>query len=142
MKSKQVNTTPKTFVLVFDAGEEVMKGIEIFCATMNVNAASFTAIGAFSSAEIGFFELSKQDYKKIAVAEQTEALSLIGNITQYKQQLKVHAHAVLGRSDGTTCGGHLLSGIVTPTLEVVITELPTHLHREMNEQFGIPLIRL
>lgn len=142
MRHKQVNATPKTFIVVFAPEDEVMSGLDKFCNETGINAASFSAIGAFSSAVIGYFELRSKDYKSIPVDEQVEVLSLIGDIIPYRGKPKMHAHVVLGKSDGAVCGGHLLSATVKPTLEVVVTELPAYLHREMNEEFGIPLIRL
>ena len=142
MRSKLVNTNPKTYVIVFDPNDEVVKGIEAFCKETDLKAASFTAIGAFSSASLGFFDLSTKEYNKIPIEEQVEVLSLMGDIIPYQDKPKLHAHAVVGKADGSAHGGHLLSAIVNPTLEVVVTELPVYLHREMNEQFGIPLIKL
>jgi uncharacterized protein len=49
-------------------------------------------------------------------------------------------HVVLGLSDGTTRGGHLMKGTVRPTLEVVLTDTPTHLRRKKNADIGIALI--
>ncbi len=37
-------------------------------------------------------------------------------------------------------GGHLLEGIVRPTLEVMLTESPAHLRRRHDPRFGIALI--
>jgi uncharacterized protein len=54
----------------------------------------------------------------------------------------VHAHVVLGRSDGTAYGGHLLAAHVWPTLEVVVTEEPRHLRRTIDAQTGLALIDL
>jgi len=51
-------------------------------------------------------------------------------------------HAVLGLSDGSTRGGHLVEGIVHPTLEVIVTETPAHLHRKKKPELGIALIDL
>jgi len=50
-------------------------------------------------------------------------------------------HAVLGLSDGTTRGGHFMSGIVRPTLEVTIIETPAHLRRRKQVGLGIALIQ-
>jgi predicted DNA-binding protein with PD1-like motif len=55
---------------------------------------------------------------------------------------KLHLHAVLGRRDASTLGGHLLKGWVEPTLEVVLTESPAHLRRVHDPVKGLPLIRL
>ena len=51
-----------------------------------------------------------------------------------------HVHVVLGLSDGSTRGGHLLKGFVRPTLEVVVTETPAKLRRRSRPEFGIALI--
>ncbi len=50
------------------------------------------------------------------------------------------AHVVLGLSDGSTRGGHLLEGTVRPTLEVVLTEAPSTLRRKKGADLGITLI--
>jgi uncharacterized protein len=51
-------------------------------------------------------------------------------------------HTVLGLSDGTTRGGHLLEGKVFPTLEVVVTETPAELRKVLRPDIGIALIDL
>jgi len=55
---------------------------------------------------------------------------------------KLHAHVVLGKSDATAHGGHLLEGVVRPTLEVVLTELPRQLHRRLDRESGLALIEV
>jgi predicted DNA-binding protein with PD1-like motif len=54
----------------------------------------------------------------------------------------VGAPSGLGLSDGTTRGGHLLEGLVFPTLEVVVTEIPAELRKVMRPDLGIALIDL
>jgi predicted DNA-binding protein with PD1-like motif len=131
----------KTFVLVFDTGDEAVSGLTEFAREHGLDAAGFTAIGAFGAATLGYFDLDEKEYQKIPVHEQVEVLSLAGNITRKVDGgPQVHAHAVLGRSDGTTRGGHLLEGRVRPTLEVVLTETPAHLRRKLDEETGLPLI--
>jgi len=49
---------------------------------------------------------------------------------------------VLGLSDGTTHGGHLIEGRVFPTLEVVVTENPAELCKVMHPELGIARIDL
>ena len=142
MKFKLVNSSPQTYILVFEAGDEVVEGISRFAKENKLKAASISAIGAFSKAELGYFDLSIKDYKVIPVTEQVEVLSLTGDIVLYDNQPKLHAHVVIGKPDGSAHGGHLLNAFVNPTLEVIITELPAYLHREMDKAAGIPLIKL
>jgi uncharacterized protein len=55
---------------------------------------------------------------------------------------RIHAHLVVGRSDGTAYGGHLLEGHVRPTLEVVLDESPTALQRRTDPETGLALLSL
>ena len=142
MRAKQIHEErgQKTFVLVFDTGDEVVAELTNFAKENGLSAARFTAIGAFSDATLGYFDMEKKEYEKIPVDEQVEVLSLVGDVALFEGEPKLHAHAVLGRSDGTTRGGHLLEAHVQPTLEVVIIESPEHLRRETDEETGLPLL--
>ena len=131
-----------TYALVFDPGDEIIAGLTDFAREHVLEASDFTALGAFSSALLGFFEVERKDYRKIPVDEQTEVLTLIGNVTIAEGEPKVHAHVVLGLADGTTRGGHLLEGHVRPTLELVLTESPVQLRRRFDPDVGLALIRL
>jgi predicted DNA-binding protein with PD1-like motif len=130
----------KTFVLVFDTGDEVVSQITTFARENDLDAASITAIGAFSGATLGYFDIEKIEYEKIPLEEQVEVLSLIGDIALNEGEPELHAHVVLGRRDGTTRGGHLLEAHVRPTLEVVLTESPDHLKKRTDEETGLALI--
>ena len=144
MKSKLIqNGEEKTFALVFDAGEEVVAGLLQFANDQNLSGAHLTAIGAFERLTLGFFDLTKKDYKKIPIQEQVELMSLIGNIARDDTgDPKLHAHVVVGKSDGTAHGGHLLDAYVRPTLEVVIVEASRHLRRTTRGEFGLALLDL
>ena len=141
VRSLHEETGHKSFALVLDTGDEVISGLTEFASEQGLDAASFTAIGAFGAATLGYFNLEKKEYDKIPIHEQVEVLSLAGNITREEDgDPQVHAHVVLGRSDGTTRGGHLLEARVRPTLEVMLTESPEHLRRKTDEETGLPLI--
>lgn len=130
----------RTYAVIFDPGDEAMAGLTTFARDQNLDAAHLTAIGAFSQATLGYFDRQAKDYKKIPVAEQVEVLALIGDVALYQGQPKIHAHVVVGRSDGTTRGGHLLEAHVWPTLEVMIVEAPKHLQRTYDPAVGLALI--
>jgi uncharacterized protein len=141
MKSKLIHEgEQKTFALVFDKEDEVIQELTRFAKQEKLNASQFTAIGAFREAVLGFFERERKDYKKIPVKEQVEVLSLIGDIALSGGEPKLHAHVVLGKADGTACGGHLLEARVWPTLEVVLTESPSYLRRKIDDETGLALI--
>jgi hypothetical protein len=144
MKSKLLDDNgEKTFALIFDTGDEVASGLLEFAKKNKVSAAHFTAIGAFRDVELGYFDWNAKDYKRNPLREQVEVLSLIGDVSlDEKGNPKVHAHVVVGRSDGTAHGGHLLEAHVRPTLEVILVESPKHLQRKYDPESRLGLIRL
>lgn len=144
MKAKLLNGHPeKTFAVIFETGEEAAKGLLEFAREQRLAASHFTAIGGFRDVTLGYFDWQKKDYQPIAVNEQVEVLSLIGDVSlDPKGEPKVHAHVVVGRSDGTTRGGHLLEAHVRPTLEVILVESPQYLRRQYDPDSHLGLIRL
>jgi predicted DNA-binding protein with PD1-like motif len=144
MKAKLIDEhDQRVFAVIFDTGEDPVAGLTRFAEQQNLSASSFSAIGAFSEATLGYFDWEKKDYERIPVREQTEVLSLIGDIAvEERNRKKVHAHVVLGKRDGAACGGHLLAAKVRPTLEVILTESPGHLQRKHDPVSGLSLIRI
>jgi predicted DNA-binding protein with PD1-like motif len=143
MKSKLINAKEfKTYAVVLDEHDEVIRSLKDFAKANQLKASQFTGIGAFSEVTLGFFDFEKKDYVKIEIKEQVELLSLIGDITLFKNEHQVHPHVVVGKRDGTAHGGHLLKATVHPTLELIVNESPGYLKREMNEETGLPLIKI
>ena len=144
MKSKLVAGNPApVHVVILDSGEEAFASLTKFANEAKLSAASLTAIGAFEQATIGWFDLASKSYRKIEVNEQCEVLSAIGDVALGDDgKASLHVHVVLGLSDGSTRGGHFLSGIVRPTLEVVLTEAPAKLRRRKRPDLGIALVDL
>jgi uncharacterized protein len=143
MKSKVVEDADVvTYVVVCDPGDEAVAALTQFARAERLEAAQITAVGAFERATIGWFDRAARDYRRIPVDEQCELLSLIGDVAEGEDGPILHVHAVLGLSDGTTRGGHLLEGWVYPTLEAIVTETPAELRKVMRPDIGIALIDL
>ena len=141
MRVKLLNDSgERMFAVIFQTGDNPVAGLTAFAVEHKLKAASFTAIGAFSEATLGYFEWEKKEYERIAVGEQVEVLSLLGDITLQDGKPHLHAHVVLGRRDGSACGGHLLDARVRPTLEVIVTEAPAYLRRRRDPASGLALI--
>lgn len=69
-------------------------------------------------------------------------LSLIGDIALDRGEPKVHAHVIVGKSDGTAHGGHLMNAKVRPTLEVIVVESAGELHKSYDPLSKLDLIRV
>ena len=104
--------------------------------------AELRAIGALQEARLAFYDQHERAYEEFAVSEAVELLALVGNVSQRDGATAVHAHATLGRHDGSCLGGHVMPGCVIFACELVLQELVGEsLERVYDEQTGLPLWR-
>ncbi len=143
LKSKLIgNQETKTYAVIFGKGDEVMSGLTEFAEKHQLATSHFTAIGAFQRATFGWFDRGRKAYRKLPVNTQVEVLALIGDIGLVNGKPSVHTHAVVGLSDGTTRGGHLLEAYVWPTLELTLTEEPHPLLKQHDPETNLELFNL
>jgi predicted DNA-binding protein with PD1-like motif len=130
----------RVLVVVCDKGDEAVGAVTAAAADRGITGAQVTAVGGLQRAELGYYDRTARDYSHIPVSEQVEVLSLLGDIADRDGKPQLHLHAVLGRHDGSTVGGHLLSGIVWPTLEVVVTEVAPELAKRFDPETGLAVL--
>src|SRR3954454_94741 len=124
------STGHRTYAVVLKSGEEVLDVLQSFVREHGITAAQITAIGAFSDVTLLYFDWSKKEYVKIPVREQVEVASMLGDVAESPSgEPALHIHLVVGKRDGSAMAGHLGEGHVRPTLEVIVTELPSHLRK-------------
>ncbi len=63
MRYKLVDETPKTFVLVFEANDELAQVLKDFASEHKLASASFKAIGALSSVRLGWLNWETKQYE-------------------------------------------------------------------------------
>jgi uncharacterized protein len=130
----------RTYAVILSTGDEAASALAEFAREQRLGGSHFTAIGAASRVVVAYFDWASKQYQHIRIDEQVEVLSLVGDIALDQGQPKVHAHVVVGKSDGSAHGGHLIEGHVRPTLEIVVTESPRHLHKRFDPESGLALI--
>jgi predicted DNA-binding protein with PD1-like motif len=143
MRSKLLDRSngSATYAIILDSGEEALSTLHEFVEREEISAAHFSAIGAFSSATLKYFDWNSKTYRDNPIDEQVEVASLIGDVALSPTGgPTLHIHTVLGRSDGTALAGHLGKGVVRPTLEMILTESPAHLRKKFDPETGLALI--
>jgi predicted DNA-binding protein with PD1-like motif len=142
MTFKVVKDTPeeKVYAIVFLKGDEVLSGLTDFAIANHIGDAHFTAIGAVHGATLAWLDLPHKIYQAIPVKEQVEVLALTGDIATFNNKPAVHMHAVLGKHDGQTVGGHVFELDVDPTVEVFLTANTTPLTKRADDASGMKLI--
>lgn len=126
-------------VVVFKKGDDFLPEFQEFLKRNRINSGFFYGLGGFQKAELAFYDLAKKKYLKKKFSGPFEALSLIGNVAQVEDNIFIHAHAVLGKKDFGTFGGHLISATVSGTLEVKLTATEM-LERQLDEETGLKLL--
>jgi uncharacterized protein len=131
----------KDHILVLRTGDDALDAIKELAVRNRIEGASFSAIGAFQTATIAYWNWDTKKYEHIEVAEQVEVLTLTGNVARSGNDPRLHAHVILGRRDGSTIGGHLIRGLVRPTLEVFLIDYGMRLARTRDETTGLWLLK-
>lgn len=132
----------RTFAVTLKIGEEAVGALTELARELRLGASQITGIGAFQRVRLGYFDFKSSSFRENEVNEQMEVLSMVGNIADSREgKPTLHAHVVLGRADATTRGGHLVEGVVRPTLEVIIEESPEHLKRTYDPATGLILLQ-
>jgi uncharacterized protein len=144
MRSKLLHESAgqRTYAVILETGDEAMECLQDFVKKERISAAQLTAIGALSGAQLNYFDWEQKKYLPIPAHEQVEVASLVGDVAVAPSgDPTLHIHAVLGRRDGTALAGHLAEAHVRPTLEVIVSEPPTHLQKRHDPGSGLALIR-
>lgn len=132
----------RTYAVALQIGESVMSTLTALAKELSLVGSSVAGIGGFQSATLGYFDWERSNFIENRIEEQVELLSFQGNIAEGEGGVpKIHAHVVLGRFDATTRGGHLVEATVRPTMELIITESPEHLHRVHDDETGLVLLK-
>jgi uncharacterized protein len=142
MEVKRVKDTPEeqVYAVIFHKGDDAISGLTDFAIKNKVEDAHFTAIGAVSSATLAWLDLPKKVYHRIVVNDQSEVLSMIGDVATFNGKPVIHTHVVLGSPTGTTIGGHAFELNVNPTLEVFVTVNTIPLRKKPDEASGMKFI--
>lgn len=93
-------------------GRDLIQFVRGLAEKQNIEAGTFTAIGALKKATLGFYDQDLHEYQELDIDGPREMASCIGNISLKDGKPFVHAHAVLADDTGRTVGGHLVEGTV------------------------------
>lgn len=129
----------RCLVARLDHGIDIISQITDLAREKEIKTGFFSAIGALSQAELGYYDQVSQKYGKIPISDPAELVSCSGNISLRDGQPFVHAHAVLSDREGRVWGGHLNSGTVFAAELYMQELLGLHLKRVPDSITGLNL---
>jgi uncharacterized protein len=130
------------YILRFDKGEQVLKGLADFMEAQKIKSCTFTGIGTISHLEMGFYNSHLKEYRKKPFLDDMEIVSLIGNggILASDGKPVIHAHGIFGKIDFSVIGGHVFEIVSLATCEIFLTKLEGEMKREHNADLNLNLL--
>jgi len=122
-----------------ERGEEIVESITKFLNEQNIRAGSISGIGAASKVTLRYYSMVDKQYHGKTFEGEFEIASMNGNVSVMNGKIWPHIHIVLGDIEYQCFGGHLESGIVGVTCEVVIDPLNAELVRFADDDTGLNL---
>jgi predicted DNA-binding protein with PD1-like motif len=125
MKVIELKSAPGTrsFQVLMSKGDEVASGLLDFAEKNHIKNAHFTGLGAFDHAVLGWYNLDKRLHKKLPIDQEMEVSAFTGNITVDRNgKYNVHAHCVVGISDGSARAGHFVMGHVSLVMQIYVED--------------------
>ena len=133
----------RRFVGRLPHGKDLITSIEDFFKASSIKMATFSVIGAVSSATLGAYDQKQQVYATFTQEEPLEIVSCTGNVSLLDQDSIVHAHIILGNLEGKTLGGHVFSETIIYAAEIDLQELTGNsLKRVYDDTTGLMLWKI
>lgn len=129
------------YIVRLDKGEEIVETLKKFCKEHQIYLGFIRGIGEVNKATIGLFKTQTKQYQTKVLSGDYEITSLLGNISTLDDEVYLHLHINLSDEEYKVYGGHLSSGIISATGEIIIEAMDGKLSREFNEECGINLYK-
>ena len=127
-------------IFVLRKGTSITDEILEIATRDSVKTARVEAIGGVDHLNVAYFNLREKRYEEHRYDEFLEVTSMLGNITTKDGKPFLHVHGNFGRSDMSVIGGHIISAMVSPTLEVILTPTTNVAIRRLDEESGLNLV--
>lgn len=125
-----------------ETGEELMSSIEEIARKEDIKLAAINGIGACSKIEMGYIVLLNKEYVFKVFTGNMEILQTTGNITLKDGKPFAHIHINIADEDCRSFGGHVKNAIISATFEGFFYLIDGEIHREINQDVGIPLMNV
>jgi predicted DNA-binding protein with PD1-like motif len=124
-------------------GKDIITSIEDFCMTSDIQTATFSVMGAVSSATIGVYDQKQHVYVTFAENAAMEIVNCIGNVSLKNKTPVIQSHIVLADENGKIIGGRLFSETILFAGEIDLQEMTGKpLERVYDDKTGLMLWNL
>lgn len=123
-------------------GEKLIESLVKIIEKESIKGAWISGLGGALSAELGFYDLEKQQYQWQLFNELMEITSLQGNIAWKGDEPALHIHGTFTKADFSAIGGHVKELIVGGTCEILLHRWNAEegLSRSIDKETGLTLL--
>jgi predicted DNA-binding protein with PD1-like motif len=136
---KHANLDDHTHALRLDPGDDIYGTLQQFCADNHIDNATVEGIGSVEGPTLAHYSIKTKEFADKHLDGVYEVTSLLGNVALVDGEPFGHLHITISDEGMQTFGGHLVSGVCSATLELVITDYPSHHWKSDNADIGLKI---
>ncbi len=138
----KVGHAKSSVIVRLDPGDDILVSIETVCRDHGVMNAEITGLGSVESPTLAHYRRGTKKFTERAFEGVFEIASLVGNVAVNDGQPAAHCHVVISDAAMTPYAGHLVKGLCSATVELVIQPLESHYEKQLNGEIGLNLWQL
>lgn len=131
--------SPNNYLIRLVRGEEVNASIKKFCQKLDIKNASICGIGSIENPTLGHYRVDTKKYKEKMVKGVFELTSLVGSVAIFEGAPLVHIHITISDENMRAFGGHLVKGLISATVEVVLVSFDSKHTKSYDKTIGLKL---
>lgn len=139
MKSKKSDSY---LIVRLEKDEEIIVALRDALVNAGINGGFFYGLGVGKDLELGYYDGHTRSYIKKKFAGEYEFTSFAGNISKLDKELIIHCHVTITDANFNAFGGHLFTGTVPATLEIIVFPFTEDLLRKQDRDTGLNLLEL
>ncbi|MEO0123264.1 MAG: PPC domain-containing DNA-binding protein [candidate division WOR-3 bacterium] len=130
------------YILRLQKGEEIIESIKIFAKKIKLKGAFLYGLGVGERLKLGYFDAHKKSYIEKHFEDEYEFTSFLGNVSYFEKELVIHIHVTITDKNFNAFGGHLFSGYVPATLEIIVLPFDKKMVRKKDSDTGLNLLEI
>lgn len=129
-------------VIRLEKDEEIIAALKEAARSAGIEGGFFYGLGVGKNLELGYFDAQGKTYVRKTFEGEYEFTNIVGNVSVVDGELIIHCHVTITDAEFNAFGGHLFSGTVPATLEIIVFPFSRPLVRCHDQNTGLNLLKL
>lgn len=126
-------------IIRLDPGDDILASLAAACQEHDIANAEVTGLGSVEAVTLAHYRRDTQQFTERSLEGIYEIVSLLGNVALIDSQPVAHCHVTIADAAMTPLGGHLVRGVCSATVELVVRPLASHYSKHHDARVGLKL---